>query len=134
MHAISSKVAGWGAAIALSVFAVATAHASLTHQELVELTGGANAPAVTLPDVTINPTAPSASFYDTGHSPKVSSEHFIPTSHYQVPPGYDSMVAMHPYTSGYGVCTEGASPAQGCHHSTGTPIPPSRYERAPFMQ
>ncbi len=59
----------------------------------------------------------------------MSRHHFIPYTHYQVPPGYDSMVAMHPYTSGTGVCTEGAAPAQGCHHPTGTPIPPSHYER-----
>ena len=54
--------------------------------------------------------------------------------HYQVPAGYDSDVTMHPYTSGIGPCTEGASPSQGCHHPTGTPIPPSHYERPPFNQ
>jgi hypothetical protein len=52
--------------------------------------------------------------------------------HYKVPVGYDSDVAMHPYTSGLGPCTEGATPSQGCRHSTGTPIPPSHYEQAPF--
>jgi hypothetical protein len=132
MKIISPKVAGLGAALFASVLAVATANASVTHQELVALTGGANSASATLPDVTINHTAPS--LYDTGHSPKVSSEHYIAPSHYQVPPGYDSMVAMHPYTSGLGVCTEGAQPAQGCHHSTGAPIPPSDYERSPFMR
>jgi hypothetical protein len=134
MNIISRKVAGLGAAIFASVLAIATANASVTHQELVALSGGANSVSATLPDVTISPPAPFASFYDTGHSPKVGSEHYIPASHYTVPPGYDAMVAMHPYTSGFGVCTEGASPAQGCHHPTGTPIPPSHYERMPFMQ
>ena len=54
--------------------------------------------------------------------------------HYRVPPGYDADVAMHPYTSGLGPCTEGASPSQGCHHSTGTPISPSHYEQPAFMR
>jgi hypothetical protein len=54
------------------------------------------------------------------------------TGHWTVPAGYDSDVAMHPYTSGIGPCTEGAAPSQGCHHSTGNPISPSRYERPPF--
>jgi hypothetical protein len=134
MNIFSPKVAGLGAALFASVLAIATANASVTHRELVALTGEANSASATLPDVTINRTAPFASLYDTGHSPKASSEHYIPGSHYTVPPGYDAMVAMHPYTSGYGVCTEGASPAQGCHHPTGTPIPPSHYERMPFMQ
>jgi|SRR5579863_636045 len=56
------------------------------------------------------------------------------TGHWTVPAGYDSDVAMHPYTSGLGPCTEGASPSQGCHHSTGNPLPPSRYDRPPFNQ
>jgi hypothetical protein len=133
MNIISPKIATLGAALFASALMVATANASTTHQELVELSGGA--PAVTLPDVTVGPATPSgASVYDTGHGVKTSSEHFIAPSHYQVPPGYDRMVAMHPYTSGVAVCTEGAAPAQGCHHDTGHPIPPSRYERMPFMQ
>lgn len=132
---ISPKVAGLGAAIFASVLAVATANASITHQELVALTGAANSPAVTLPDVTVSPAPQFRWQYDQNMpGPRASSEHRNPASHYQVPPGYDRMVAMHPYTSGYGVCTEGASPSQGCHHPTGTPIPPSHYERMPFMQ
>jgi hypothetical protein len=54
------------------------------------------------------------------------------TGHWTVPAGYDSDVAMHPYTSGIGPCTEGAAPSEGCHHPTGNPISPSRYERPPF--
>jgi|SRR5215469_10752829 len=54
--------------------------------------------------------------------------------HYQVPAGYDADVALHPYTSGFGPCTEGASPSQGCHNATSHPIPPSHYERPPFTR
>ncbi|HTW50869.1 MAG TPA: hypothetical protein VME45_03135 [Stellaceae bacterium] len=52
--------------------------------------------------------------------------------HYRVPAGYDSDVALHPYTSGLGPCTQAATPDQGCHHPTGHPIPPSHYDRPPF--
>jgi hypothetical protein len=134
MNIISPKLAAVGAAIFASVLAVATANASVTHQELVALTGGAPSATVTLPQVTISPAAPYGSLYDTGHSVKASSEHFIPASRYQVPTGDDTMAAMHPYTTGLGPCTMNASPAQGCHHDTSNPIPPSHYERAPFSQ
>lgn len=70
------------------------------------------APATTLPEVVV-----------PGHGP---------SPHYRVPAGYDADVALHPYTSGLGPCTEGATPSQGCHHDTGHPIPPSHYERPPF--
>lgn len=56
------------------------------------------------------------------------------TPHYRVPAGYDADVALHPYTSGLGPCTEGASPDQGCRHSAKQPIAPSHYERWPFMR
>ena len=69
--------------------------------------------AATLPEVVVRPNFPG---------------------HYTVPTGYDSNVWLHPYTSGLGPCTEGASPSQGCHHDTGHPILPSHYERAPFNQ
>ena len=54
--------------------------------------------------------------------------------HYRVPAGYDTDVAMHPYTSGFGPCAEGASPSQGCHNATSHPISPSHYERPPFTR
>jgi hypothetical protein len=54
--------------------------------------------------------------------------------HYRVPAGYDADVALHPYTSGIGPCTEGASPSQGCHHATGNPIAPSHYEQPAFTR
>jgi hypothetical protein len=54
--------------------------------------------------------------------------------HYRVPAGYDADVALHPYTSGIGPCTEGAVPDQGCRHPAKTPIPPSHYEQPPFNQ
>ena|SRR5665213_3554477 len=128
---ISLKMAGLGAMVFATLLAGADANASgaVRPSELAALS--AEAPAMTLPDVTIDRNLTP---YDSGQGPKVSGHHFIPYTHYQVPPGYDSMAAMHPYTSGLGVCTEGATPAQGCHHPTGTPIPPSHYERAPFNQ
>jgi hypothetical protein len=132
---ISPKLAGLGAAIFASVLAVAAANASMTHREVVALTGEAPAaPVTTLPQVNISPAPLSGSLYDTGHSVKTSSEHYIPPFHYQVPPGYDTMVAMHPYTGGFGPCTVNASPSQGCSHPTGTPIPPSHYEPPLFNQ
>lgn len=73
------------------------------------------AAAVTLPGVTVI-------------APRKGGEH------YTVPAGYDSNPWLHPYTSGLGPCAEGAQPSQGCHHDTGNPIPPSRYEQAPFNQ
>jgi len=59
--------------------------------------------------------------------PPVNVLGYVPSTHFQVPPGYDADVSMHPYTSGIGPCTEGAMPSQGCHHDTGKPIPPSHY-------
>ncbi|MGA8398649.1 MAG: hypothetical protein WB697_02085 [Stellaceae bacterium] len=58
----------------------------------------------------------------------------VTAPHYRVPAGYDADVALHPYTSGLGPCTEGAVPSQGCHHPTGHPIPPSHYNRPPFTR
>jgi hypothetical protein len=59
--------------------------------------------------------------------PSVNVLGYVPPTHFQAPPGYDTDVSMHPYTSGIGPCPEGASPSQGCHHDTGHPIPPSHY-------
>jgi hypothetical protein len=57
-----------------------------------------------------------------------------PAPHYRVPAGYDGDVALHPYTSGLGPCTQAAVPDQGCRHATGHPIPPSHYDRPPFTR
>ena len=51
--------------------------------------------------------------------------------HYVVPPGYDADVALHPYTSGLGPCTEGAVPSTGCRHPK-VLIQPSNYDQPPF--
>jgi hypothetical protein len=51
--------------------------------------------------------------------------------HIRVWPGYDSDVALHPYTSNMGPCPEGLLGA-GCSPTHGDIIPPSHYERAPF--
>ncbi|HWB49751.1 MAG TPA: hypothetical protein VG651_11620 [Stellaceae bacterium] len=73
--------------------------------------------AVTLPPVTVlRPRAPNPNPH-----------------HYQVPAGYDSDTALHPYTSGIGPCPEGAEPETGCWRPTRR-IMPSHYERPPFNQ
>ena len=101
------KLVAGTAVIALAITAGSSAYAQIV-----------TAPSVTLPDVTVQgQPAPGR----TG-------------PHYRVPAGYDADVAFHPYTSGIGPCTEGASPSQGCHHSTGTPIAPSHYEQPPFTR
>jgi hypothetical protein len=58
----------------------------------------------------------------------------VTAPHYRVPAGYDADVALHPYTSGLGPCTQNAAPDQGCHHPESQPIPPSHYERPPFTR
>jgi hypothetical protein len=86
-----------------------------------------------LPPVNVYaPTDQRSRYYDpytSGLGPRPSSLNNIRYVHYEAPPGYDANTAMHPYTSGMGPCTEGASPSQGCHHSTGTPIATSHYNR-----
>jgi hypothetical protein len=82
--------------------------------------------AITLPDVVVTPQP-----YARGSSPRPSSENRIPVSHFRVWLGYDSQVALHPYTSGLGPCPEGGSGA-GCEPWHGSLIKPSHYERPPF--
>jgi hypothetical protein len=115
--------------------AIVTAASADPIQQVSQAAAGAA--AVTLPEVVVRPR-PDPSWYDdpytSGRAQRPSSLNHIPFQHYRVPAGYDAAVAMHPYTSGFGPCTEGAAPAQGCRHPTGNPIPPSRYERPPFNQ
>jgi|SRR6202041_1262880 hypothetical protein len=94
------------------------------------------APSVKLPPVVVHPVPQSWNYdpYTDGHGPRPSSMNSRKAEHYKVPVGYDSNVAMHPYTSGIGPCAEGAAPSQGCSHPTGKPIPASSYERPPFNQ
>jgi hypothetical protein len=83
---------------------------------------------------------PSVAAIAPAHPAAMLPEVFVPgnggraTPHYAVPAGYDSNVALHPYTSGLGPCTEGAVPSQGCHQATSHPIPPSHYDRPPFTR
>ena len=95
---------------------------------------GDAAATATLPEVVVHPDSWSYDPYVSSRGQKAGSLNQIPFSHFKVPAGYDADTALHPYTSGLGPCTEGASPSQGCRHPTGNPIPPSRYERAPFNQ
>lgn len=94
--------------IAVAIVTALTAAAG-ANEQVAQSAGGMA--AVTLPEIVVHPRNPP---------------------HFTVPAGYDADAALHPYTSGLGPCPEGASPAQGCRHPTGNPIPPSRYERAPF--
>jgi hypothetical protein len=130
-------------AIGGSVFAI-----TVTAANAASILGGAD-PAtqqlaaqpsgiLALPEIFISP-APNQDprYYDpytSGHSQHASSLNNLRVPHYKVPVGYDSMMAMHPYTSLIGPCTEGATPSQGCRHASGAPIQPSHYERPPFNQ
>jgi hypothetical protein len=58
-------------------------------------------------------------------SPRVSSQNTVQTEHYQVPPDFDSDVALHPYTSVLGPCPEGGPGKVVCSDM----IPPSHYNR-----
>ena len=95
-------------------------------------------PKAALPDVVIHPGEMEYRYYTPdvpGHGPKPGGGvGNIPARHFKVPAGYDDATWLHPYTSGLGPCTEGAAPAQGCRHPTGTPIAPSHYQRPPFNQ
>jgi hypothetical protein len=102
----------------------------------VTQTAATVAGTVTLPEVVVHPR-PQAWYYDpytSGRAQRPSSLNHIPFHHFKVPVGYDSDMTMHPYTSGFGPCTEGASPSQGCRHPTGHPVMPSLYERLPLNQ
>ena len=93
-------------------------------------------PATTLPEVTVRPPVQNPSYYDpytSGTSQHASSLNHIWSPHYQVPVGYDSNAALHPYTSGVGPCPEGAVPDTGCWRPTRR-IQPSHYERPPFTR
>jgi len=133
---ISLKSASLGVAMLAAVVTVANASADAAEpMQQVAQTAGAAAGAVTLPEVVVHPSPQPGWYYDpytSGRAQRPSSLNHVPFQHYKVPIGYDAAVAMHPYTSGFGPCTEGANPAQGCRHPTGNPIPPSHYERAPF--
>jgi len=109
------------------VFSVCAIGLPISHRAAAQV-APAPAPSATLPDIFVpgSPDARGYSAYARPATPRPSAPH------YQVPAGYDADVALHPYTSGIGPCTEGASPSQGCHHPTGQPIPPSHYERPPF--
>ena len=135
---ISLKSASLGVAILATITAIANAPAGAAGPtQQVAQTAGAVAGAVALPEVVVHPRPQPAWYYDpytSGRAQRPSSLNHIPFEHYKVPVGYDTAAAMHPYTSGFGPCTEGANPSQGCRHPTGTPMPPSHYERAPFNQ
>lgn len=134
---ISLKSASLGAAVLATIATVANAPA-LAADPMQQVAQAPRAVgAVMLPPVVVHPQPP-ASWYDdpytSGRTERSSSLNHRQFYHYKVPVGYDSNVAMHPYTSGFGPCTEGASPAQGCRHPTSNPMPPSHYERPPFNQ
>jgi len=57
---------------------------------------------------------------------RVSSENTVRSEHYEVPPDYDSNVALHPYTSGLGPCPQGGPGKLSCSSEV---IPPSHHNR-----
>jgi len=57
---------------------------------------------------------------------RVSSENAVRAEHYEVPPDYESNVALHPYTSGLGPCPQGGPGKLACSSEV---IPPSHYNR-----
>jgi hypothetical protein len=137
---ISLKSASVAAAMLAAIAIAPNASAGTgTPPGQVAQTAAAVAGAVTLPEVVVHPRPrPQPDwYYDpyvSGRAQRPSSLNNIPYQHFKVPVGYDSNMTMHPYTSGFGPCTMGASPSQGCHHPTGDPIPPSHYEQPPFNQ
>ena len=134
---ISLKSASLGAAVlaAIAVVANAPAHAAEPTRQVAQIPRAVG--TVTLPPVVVR-RQPPASWYDdlytSGRAERPSSLSHRPFYHYKVPVGYDSNMAMHPYTSGFGPCAEGASPSQGCRQPTSNPMPASHYERPPFNQ
>jgi hypothetical protein len=123
------------AVIAVSVVA-ATGNANAAEQ-LQQISQAMSRPApVTLPQVVVRPRPDPSWYYDpytSGHAARPSSLNHIAFQHFKVPAGYDSNVAMHPYTSGMGPCTEHHD--LGCGPSSrGWVIKPSQYERPPFNQ
>lgn len=134
MSAYSKSLSLAAAVAVLAVVAIGQANAANQSEQVAAISPPA---AVTLPEVTVHPQPSQGWYYDpytSGRAVKSSSLNHIPFSHFKVPVGYDSNMMMHPYTTGMGPCTEGASPAQGCHHDTGHPISTSHYERPPFNQ
>jgi len=133
---ISLKSANLGVTMLAAVVTVANARTDAADpMQQVAQTAGAAAGAVRLSEVVFHPGPQPGWYYDpytSGRAQRSSSLNHIPFQHHKVPAGYDAAVAMHPYTSGSGPCAEGASPAQGCRHPTGNPLPPSHYERSPF--
>jgi hypothetical protein len=128
----------WAIAFATVVFAAAASANADAMEQSAQVAQTSEALATTaLPEVIVRPLPPSRWYYNpytSGRTQRPSSLNNILFQHFKVPPGYDAAVALHPYTSGLGPCTEGAQPSQGCRHPTGTPIPASRYEHSPFNQ
>lgn len=131
---ISYAAVGFAAMMIAVTISVATADAINQPQQIAQAGGAAAAAAIILPEIVVHPDNWSYNPYTNGRGQKASSLNRVPSEHFVVPTGYDADVTMHPYTSGLGPCTEGASPSQGCRNATGKPIPPSHYERPPFNQ
>jgi hypothetical protein len=67
------------------------------------------------------PTSTASTF-----SLRASSANTVRADHYEVPPGYDNDVALHPYTSGLGPCPQGGPGKLACSSEV---IPPSHHNR-----
>jgi hypothetical protein len=125
------------AVIAASAVTIGDANAAGQTQQVSQIAQAVSPPAaVTLPEVTVRRRPDPSWYYDpytSGHVQRPSSLNHIAFQHFKVPAGYDGNVAMHPYTSGLGPCTEHHD--LGCGPSSrGWVIKPSHYEQFPFNQ
>jgi hypothetical protein len=125
------------AAAVIAVSAAAAAGKANAVDQTQQISQTMNPPAAaTLPEVVVRPRPDPSWYYDpytSGHVQRPSSLNHVAFRHFKVPAGYDANVAMHPYTSGMGPCTEHHD--LGCGPSSrGWVIKPSQYERPPFNQ
>jgi hypothetical protein len=111
------------AAILIGITAVAFADPKSPGLQIAALPPGNRAATVTSPPAIANLSSASI----PREAPSGAGDR-----QFRVWPGYDSDVALHPYTSNMGPCPEGAN-GGGCGPTHGEIISPSHYERAPFM-
>jgi len=67
--------------------------------------------SIKLPGVSV--VAPYSHTYTSGVGPKAGPNRVLRVAHYEVPPGYDVDVTMHPYTSAIGPSEYGARTRAG---------------------
>jgi hypothetical protein len=111
------------AAILIEITAVAFADPKSPGPQIAALPPGNGAATVTSPPAIANLSSASI--------PREAPSG-VGDRQFRVWPGYDSDVALDPYTNNLSPCPEGAL-GSGCSPTHGQIIPPSRYERTLFM-